>query len=64
MLIVFGKLLSTTKLLLVKSTYLLFGMCLQQDIWEHSHLLCKSLASQRMFSLASRTDRKLSLVRS
>lgn len=38
-----GKLLSPAKLLLVKSTYLLFGMWLQQDVWERSHLLCKSL---------------------
>lgn len=56
MVIVSGKLLSPTKLLLVKSTYLLFGMWLQQDIWECSHLLCESLAfTKNVFSCLSMT---------
>lgn len=51
-----GKLLSPAKLLLVKSTYLLFGMWLQQDVWERSHLLCKSLEfTKNVFSCLSLT---------
>lgn len=51
MVMVSGKLLSPTKLPLVKRTYLLFGLWLQQDIWERSHLLCESLAfTKNVFS--------------
>lgn len=63
MVIISGKQLSPMKLLLVTSTYPQFGMWLQQDAWERSHLLCQSFAFTKNVFSCSLVMGKLSLAR-